>query len=321
VRRVILFALLGFLPVSLATVGCGSSKPPVWPDRPGPKVAVSFPPYYSLAANVAGDDAVVKTVMSDVGPHHFNGTDQEARILQSANLLFINGLNLDNTKIERLMVGAANKGLKLIDLGSKLDKKTLLEGVCNHDHGPGEVHDHGIDPHVWLGLNHAITMVGVIRDELKQIDPDHAAGYDRRAAEYIAKLEKLRADGLALLKDKKERTIVTSHDSLNYFADTFKLQIGGVVQLTAGQEPNQTELETLTKKCIDHKLRVITVEPQYAISRSGQAVLGELKRKGLADAVLVEIDPLETAREQDLTPDWYEKKMRANLEALAGVLK
>ena len=54
-------ALVGF-------VGCGS-KPSVWPDHPGPKVVVSFAPYYCFAVNVAGDDAVVKNMMAATGPH------------------------------------------------------------------------------------------------------------------------------------------------------------------------------------------------------------------------------------------------------------
>jgi hypothetical protein len=66
---------------------------------------------------------------------------------------------------------------------------------------------------------------------------------------------------------------------------------------------------------------VIAVEPQYSTSTSGETLKKELVAKGLTDAKLVEIDPLETVRPDDLTPDWYEKKMRENLKALADALK
>ena len=46
----------------------------------------------------------------------------------------------------------------------------------------------------------------------------------------------------------------------------------------------------------------------------------ELRRGGI-EAVLVEIDPLETANPSELTTDWYETKMRANIEALVKALK
>ena len=35
----------------------------------------------------------------------------------------------------------------------------------------------------------------------------------------------------------------------------------------------------------------------------------------------VEIDPLETCRPDELDAGWYERKMRANLEALARAMK
>ena len=50
---------------------------------------------------------------------------------------------------------------------------------------------------------------------------------------------------------------------------------------------------------------------------SAEEILKGLRRKGVADAAMVEIDPLETCRADDLTPDWYERKMRQNLDALA----
>jgi hypothetical protein len=35
----------------------------------------------------------------------------------------------------------------------------------------------------------------------------------------------------------------------------------------------------------------------------------------------VEFDPLETVRPDELTADWYERKMRANLETLSKAFK
>ena len=49
--------------------------------------------------------------------------------------------------------------------------------------------------------------------------------------------------------------------------------------------------------------------------------LPELVAKGIRDADLVEFDTLETVRPDELTPDWYERKMRENLKALAEKMK
>src|SRR5262249_25501218 len=194
--------------------GCRSKDDDLWPkDHPGPKVVVSFAPLYCFAANVAGDDAVVRTVMTTAGPHHFQPTDQDARLLRRADLLFINGLGLDNTKADTLRHGSGNKNLKVVDLGSRIPPDKLCEGSCHHeDEADHNDHDRGKDPHVWLSPDYAMILVEGIRDALKAPDPAHAANYDRRAAEYIARLQKLKEEGLAMLRDKKDRKLVTFHD-------------------------------------------------------------------------------------------------------------
>ena len=108
---------------------------------------------------------------------------------------------------------------------------------------------------------------------------------------------------MALLKDKKDRNIVTFHDSMAYFAKTFDLNIVGVVQKNPGTEPNETQLTKLIALCADDKnpVRVISVEPQYGTSGSADQSLKELRHRKVPDPVLVEFDPLETVSPNDLT--------------------
>src|SRR5262245_24602783 len=91
----------------LLFVGCGS-KDSGWPERPGPKVVVSFAPLYCFAANVAGDDAVVRTMMGSTGPHDFQPTDADARLVRAADLFLISGLELDNSKADTVKKGSGN---------------------------------------------------------------------------------------------------------------------------------------------------------------------------------------------------------------------
>jgi ABC-type Zn uptake system ZnuABC Zn-binding protein ZnuA len=197
-----------------------------------------------------------------------------------------------------------------------------MEGECHPDHAPGEPHEHGKDPHVWLGPDLAVKLVEGIRDEFATADPGRAAGYQERAAKYIGTLEKLLADGKAMLKDKADRKIVTSHEALEYFVRAFDLSVSDVIMTTPGQEPTDKQLAALVDSCVRNKVRVIAIEPQYGSGgRVARRIADELARKGVADPQVVEIDPLETARESDLKPGWYEAKMRENLDKLAGALK
>lgn len=313
-------AILAF--VSVMFSGCG--KDDSWPaDRSGPKVVVSFSPLYCFAVNVAGPDAVVKPVMTSAGPHHFNPTDADARLLRKADVMFINGLGLDTSLATTLRKGSGNKNLRIVELAAKIPSGEWIDAQP-HEHGPGEHnhhHDSSFDPHVWLSPDRAVEMVVGLRDTLKEIDPSHADGYDQRTAAYLEKLKKLKADGVEMLKGKKDRKLITFHESLAYFAKTFDLEIVGVVQKNPGVEPTEQDIVRLIQLCKEKGVRLIAVEPQYSTNTSAKTLRDRLSREGIPDVELVEIDPLETVAADELTDDWYERKMRANLEVLAQKMK
>jgi ABC-type Zn uptake system ZnuABC Zn-binding protein ZnuA len=283
---------------------------------------VSFAPLYCFAINVAGPDATVKNVMTTTGPHDFNPTEADVRLVSRAELFFIIGLGLDERPAELMKTGSGNTNLKIVELGERLPKERLLEGQCDHsDHGAD--HKHDMDPHVWLSPDHAVLLVNLIRDELKAADPAHAAGYQSRAAAYTAQLVKLKADGLQKLKGLPDNRLIAFHDSMSYFAAAYGLEIRGVLTQKPGQEPNDKQMRKLINICKDETkpTRVIAVEPQFSNSNSGETLRKELAAKGVRNPQLVEFNTLETVRPEDLKPDWYEKEMEKNLNALAAALK
>ncbi len=265
----------------------------------------------------------MKIATSDTGPHEFNPSPSDVMLVKGADMFIINGLDLDNEIAHKMINGSKNRSVHLVEAALAIPTKELRAGEEEHEHGAdeGEHHHHGkYDPHVWLGVPEAIKMVDKIGSELAAIDPAHAAGHNTRSAAYIAKLNKLAADGKEMFKDKKERRIIAFHDSLGYFARTFGLEIVDCIEIAPGVEPSASKMQDLIQQCLKEKVRVIAVEPQYPSNTSAQVVLTALKKKGIA-AQFVEVDPLETAQMKDLTPDFYERKMRENLQGLADALK
>ena len=311
---------------ALLSGGCAKTAAEWDAAKTGPKVVASFAPISSLVQSIAGPDAQVKTVLTSQGPHGGEVDAGKASLLRRADLFFINGLDLDNAIVEKLRKAAGGDALKVVALGEAIPKKLLEEAAHDHEHdapgGGGHDHKHGVrDPHVWLGLAAAAAMTEVIEAELAAKDPAHAAGYRGRAESLRARLAKLQADGKALLANKKERGLVSFHESLTYFAKSFDLEIEAVIEKTPGTEPSAKDLQNLVAECLEHKVRVIAVEPQYSAKSSAKRLVEELRAKGVADAELVELDPMETADPDKLTGEFYEATMRANLEALAKVLR
>src|SRR5262245_17476685 len=111
--RLALVLLAGGL-LAVLPAGCGpKADADPWAGKPGKRVLVSFPPLYCFATAVAGEDATVLAMMSDVGPHTYEGTERDARLLQGADVFFINGLGLEDDLARKLMAGTSNKSVKL----------------------------------------------------------------------------------------------------------------------------------------------------------------------------------------------------------------
>lgn len=299
-------------------IGCATAVDP-WKDKPGLRVVVSFPPLYSFVKAVGGDDVAVHCLLTKDGPHDYDFSPRDVLPLRKADLFLANGLNLDEFAVS-LRRSAGNPKLKMVEVAEKGIPKDQWRLVSKEEveaHG----HSHGAyDPHVWLGPPEAVLMVKEIARQLAEADPKNAANYQKRADAYVEKLHTLHTYGKSKFDAKKGRGFVAYHESLGYFARAFGLEVVGSVQARANVEPNPNQIGQLVKLCQAKGVHVITIEPQYP-ARIAQALVRELQQKGVADAATVSIDPLETADLTELDADWYERKMKENIDALAEALR
>lgn len=324
-RRLAL-GLVALLAAVVPLVGCKErSTEPAFSGEV--KVAVSFPALYSLAANVVGDTGTVRSVKSTQGAHGGEVTDAERRVVEQADVLFINGLGLDDEFAKKLKDSSANPGITVVMVGNLISTKLLLSSdgcaCCAHGHEEGDAHghaDHQHDPHVWMGLDRASAMVDTIADELGKRYPGHKDTFRKNAESYKAKLAGLKEEGTKALAggSKADRKIVTAHGSMGYFADTFGLTVVDAIQKTAGKEPTKKQLDELVEKCKKEQVKVIASEPQFSKMGGVKALAEELNRQGV-QVTVIELDNLEACPAEELKADWYETKMRANIAALKGV--
>lgn len=310
----------------LGISGCRyvSSVPSEWENvGKRTKVLVTFPGIYSFVAAVGGSDCLVKSLTTSRGVHfHGDLTEREIMLAKGADVFFINGLGLDDYIVKKLEKPAANPNWNVVDLGKGINEDWLHEGECHHDHHAGEAHDHGHDPHVWLGIKQAKVMVDGVRTALKKLAPQHAANFDSRADAYLKKLDELAKYGQSLFATKADKKIITFHDSLQYFAESYGITISGVIETKEGVEPTPDDIDRVVKLCQKKSIRVIVVEPQFPRTTSARIIRDTLKndRTNPINAEFASVDPLETADEIELNEDLYEKRMRQNLDLLASAL-
>ena len=308
-RRKIMGFLIGVTAASFAGLSGCSSQPDPWEKQPGPpRVVVSIPPLYSFVKQVGGDKVGVLCLCTQTGPHHYQANAHDSLALRQADLLLGIGLGLDEKFLDKIRSNSGNSKLKYVKLGEG-------EGLKKHV----KKLEGGDDPHVWLGIETAQELVTGIEVELKAVDPANAAYYAQNAKDYRQKLGDLQKDYLEKLRGKKDRKILPMHDALGYFKDSFNLDIQEAIELMPGEKPGSERYRSLVDKCKEEKIHVIATEPQYE-EKEAETLKTELKKKGV-EVELIVIDPLETADPKDLDADWYERKMRQNLDTLVEKLK
>jgi ABC-type Zn uptake system ZnuABC Zn-binding protein ZnuA len=318
-------AVIAFVAITVS--GC-SRMPDPWRDQPGhPRILVTFPPLYSMAKLIGGDEAAVKCLCVATGPHHYTYNPRDLGLMSGADAFFSVGLTLDDHFVNRMREADTRGKVQFEALGEAVKaRKLCLEGD-GHDHsaheaGHDHAHDHSHgdeDPHVWLGIPQASVMAEQMALKLGEIQPEKASLYKERAQALIERLKELRREARLKLKDKNERRLISFHGSLAYFADSFGLQVAATMQLNPGSEPSAARLTQLARLCKEERVKVLAVEPQYSTGSSARLLAESLKRDGV-EARMVEIDPMETADAAVLDAGWYERIMRNNIQALVDNL-
>lgn len=282
-------------------------------------VLTSFLPLYCFTANVAGDAAKVEILLSAAtGPHEYQFARKDAQKIETADLVIINGLQLESWLGKVLKNVKGNK--KLVEASAGLEKEficfagtgTARPRLLGADAGVGNLHSKSPpNPHLWLDAHLACGMVSNILVALQQADPAHAAVFQANASAYIQKLESLDAELQAGLKPYAGSSIITFHDAFPYFARRYGLNIAGVIELVPDVNPPPRHLVKLHQAARTQKVKVIMIEPGTEARQARQLA---------ADWGLL-LGRLDTFEAGSLEPNSYEEGMKANLKALRLMLE
>ena len=125
-----------------------------------------------------------------------------------------------------------------------------IEHVAGEGEEEHEGHGHGVhDPHFWFDPLRVKVASIEIATQLAMMDPAGVQTYTANATAYVAQLEELHAwteQQVAMLPEER-RLLVTSHDSLGYFAELYDFSVVGVILGTTTEaEPSAEDLAELT---------------------------------------------------------------------------
>jgi ABC-type Zn uptake system ZnuABC Zn-binding protein ZnuA len=217
-------------------------------------VVTTVAPITSMVENVGGDRIYLTGIIPEgMNSHTFEPVPSDIKILTRAELLIVNGLDLE---LPTLNLARANmkKGAALLPLGDK----TITEKEYVYDFSFPKDRGHP-NPHLWLNPQHAMRYTALIRDELARFDPTNKSIYEVNADAFLKKLEMLDRAIEESVKTipERNRRLLTYHDSWPYFARRYGFQIIGAVQPSDFSDPSPREVKRLIDQIRQEKVPAV----------------------------------------------------------------
>ncbi|EEF57689.1 metal ABC transporter solute-binding protein, Zn/Mn family [Pedosphaera parvula] len=277
------------------------------------KVLTSFLPIYCFTVNVAGDLAEVENLLpAGADPHDFQFSPREVKKLAGADMIVVNGLQLE-AWLDKL-IHSAERPKIIVEAAAGL-KSELIFGAFEKEgnYRSSETKEDGAipNPHIWLDPKLAEHEVTNILEALIKADPANSEGYTRNARAYIAKLEELNGRLEAGLASAKAEPVITLHNAFPYFARRYDLKIVGVIEKVPDVEPSPRYLAALGRTIRTKKVKAIFTERQTS-SRLAQMIGRDY------NVSVAQLDTIETG---EFKATAYEDAMYQNLRVLEESLK
>ncbi|MBN1212073.1 MAG: zinc ABC transporter substrate-binding protein [candidate division Zixibacteria bacterium] len=240
-------------------------------------VFVSILPQAFYVEQIGGEFVTVQVLVGPgQSPATYEPSPKQMSALAETPLYFRIGV-----PFERHLIGKIEKtfqALKIIDTREGVPLREI-DGVEHHDHE----YTGGKDPHIWLSPQLVKIQADNIYRALVGYDSARTDYYEKNLEKFKARLDETDAAIREKLAPFKGSRFYAFHPSYGYFADDY-----GLVQLAVeieGREPSARQLAALIEHARAEKVRVIFVQPQFAVKTA------ETIARAIGGRV-VQLDPL-----------------------------
>ncbi len=256
------------------------------------KVLTTIAPLYSFAKNITGDLADVNNLLSPgTGPHEYSFSPSDIKKIKEADVIIKIGVDLENW-LNRLISSAGGENNIIIDTSSGIE-------IINND------------PHIWLSPGNAIVQVKNIRDSLIRADPENGKTYRINAEQYIKRLENLDTDIRSEIKTWRNKEFVAFHSAFLYFTRDYGLRQVIVIQEFPDKNATPRHIADVINIIKKTGVKAIFSDPLFS-DKIAHTISKDLN---------LNVFSLDTLESGDISPEWYEDRMRANLLSLKKALQ
>jgi len=271
-----------------------------------------------VVANVGGDSIeLVSIIPRMTDPHGYQITPADLRMLHDADVVFINGLGLEETLEQSLAQLPEAIPIVSLSVGINLREFTLEGLDTDADHNPEPPPGAGADPHVWFDPMNITIWADNTARSLAALDPVNAETFQANSDVFHDQLEDLHNWILAQLDGipQADRKLVTDHLLMGYFAQRYDFEILNALlpAFSSAASPSAQELADIQDSIRQSGVKVIF------IGMTSNRQLAEQMARDTSVAVV----PLYTGSLSELTgpANSYLTFMQYNVRAIVNALK
>jgi ABC-type Zn uptake system ZnuABC Zn-binding protein ZnuA len=226
----------------LLTGACGSDRPG---SGAGVQVVTTVSPITNIVQNIGGDRVSVTGIVPEgVNSHTFEPAPSDAVVMEDADIVFINGLHLEEPTRE-LAEANVGDGVPIVQLADR----TISEDEYIFDFSFPRSEGFP-NPHLWTNPPYAKDFAEIVRDELSALDPEGAPTFEENFDAFAERVDALDAAIRSATETVagEDRKLLTYHDSFPYFAREYGWEVVGAIQPSDFAEPTPQEIVGLIEQ-------------------------------------------------------------------------
>jgi manganese/zinc/iron transport system substrate-binding protein len=299
----------------LFLLGCGSANSNSQPNPSGKLRVCCTTGQVADMVRAIGTDHLEVTVLIGPGvdPHSFRASSADAERLNSAEVVFYNGLHLEGRLSD--VLEKLNTKKPTLSLGDE-----LLAKFPDHIR-KGPEFGGAADPHIWFDAKLWSQAIPAVVETLSKLRPASKAQFVKNGESYKAQL--LAIDGFCreqiVTIPKESRVMVTAHDAFGYFGRAYEIEVHGLQGISTVDEANVAAINALIKLLVDRQIKAIFVESSVSEERLKQVIEGcsKMGHTVTIGGVLYS----DALGESGSNAETYLGMMRANVKTIVSALK
>ncbi len=206
------------------------------------QVVSTVSPIVNIIYNVGGERIeLVGIVPEGTNSHTFEPAPSDAARLAQADLIFVNGLQLEEPT-KKLAEANKKASAELVELGPQTIQAADYIYDFSFPKQEGKP-----NPHLWMNPMFALHYAEITRDNLVRRDPTNADYYNKNFTAFQARINELDTAITTAVGTipEKNRRLLTYHDSFAYFAPRYGFTVIGAIQPSDFGEPSAKEVADL----------------------------------------------------------------------------